>query len=231
MNKHDLVGRIGVQEYAVACAEAWKNDSIEDCGSIKTKNCVIDSEVPYRISMFIWRNHNSLSYLEKLQLTFQIYADMPTYTYLEYIPNKYQNFSLQERNVFWNWVRNILSKPEIALSNPVECLLWFDFFDNPNTVDESWTELTKADAPDLQIQRILIASSPVPFPLKEILYKRLIENTDWHYYIYYSLLYSKMDVDGKFDKKRAKQIFSKLVLQPGVEYLSYFIKVVNTIAD
>lgn len=62
------------------------------------------------------------------------------------------------------------------------------------------------------IERLLEASGPVPFSLKEALYAKLVDELHWHHYIFRSIYFSIFDFYGQIDKRKAVTILARLVL-------------------
>ena len=67
-------------------------------------------------------------------------------------------------------------------------------------------------ATDEVLKHTLIASGPVPWNLKTVLYRRLVTDARWHYYIYQSLLHSAFDVYGNLDRSEAVDWLNRLLL-------------------
>lgn len=149
----------------------------------------------------------------------KIYTDaylvMPSYDLLFdlFVKTPYDVMGTEARTAFWQFVKEVLSSPEAALADPVTYLMWCHFFEDDTRVDEAWATLVTDDAPTPLLQRVLVASGPVPFHLKQGLYERLIADRSWHYYIYRSLVHSCADVYGKIDRERAQLIYLQLQLR------------------
>lgn len=113
------------------------------------------------------------------------------------------------------------------LLSPVEYSLWCDYFEDPNRVEESWFNLVQDITREKLIQRLLIASGPVTFTLKHSLYLQLIGNSDWHYYIYKSLLHSQFDALGQIDRTKAREILNQLIISQESHGFKELVKLFN----
>ena len=164
--------------------------------------------VPHDLSNKIW--DSSLSILDKMEIAFQLYEEMPCYAVLMYINHHYDNFEKDEKDFFWSKYRQYINCSNQSLSNPVEYSLWCDYFENPQIVNEAWHSMLSEPFSDLLVQRILLASGPVPYMLKAVLFEKLIMNENWHSYIFKSISGSAFDYFGNIEKKDAKRVFDKL---------------------
>lgn len=144
-----------------------------------------------------------------------VYRAMPLYGFIFdlFIKRSYEDFGPDARAMFWSFSREMLSSPGDALADPVAYSMWCDFFEDPSRVDEAWRMLVTEDSSPRMLRRILDASGPVPFRLKQPLYDRLISDDSWHDSIFQSLLFSSGDVYGDFDREAAARVFSKLTLR------------------
>src|SRR5262249_4405166 len=149
----------------------------------------------------------------KLDLAIQAYLEMPCYGHAMYFSMNYRDLSAPVRDQFWAWVRTTLSGNDDVLANPLEYMLWCDFFEaDKDRATEAWARLVDVESTDTLLQRILVASGPAPYVLKSSLYDRLLPDRKWHYYIYRSILHSMNDVYGGIDFYNAKQVLKHLDL-------------------
>lgn len=154
-----------------------------------------------------------------LHFYLDLYREFPSYSCLFdlSITRPYRELSLALRHEFWEFAREALSSESNALGDPVAFAMWCDFFEDPELVDEAWHQLvTRSIASDRLLERVLIASGPVPFRLKKPLYTLLIKRERWHYFIYRSLLHSAFDVYGKIERQEARKILGSLKLPSSV---------------
>jgi hypothetical protein len=107
-----------------------------------------------------------------------------------------------------------------VLAEPVAYSLWVDYYEDRSTVEEAWRETTRLDGDwERRLERVLIASGPVPYSLKAPVYQRLIDQRRWHPFIFRSLLHSAYDVYGHLDIAAARQLLGHLKLPPDTEHL------------
>jgi hypothetical protein len=213
VDKKAVIAAIGDEKYQAACKAARK--TAPGTGS-QMKAADLDYDILFKIEECIWES--GLIDAQKVDLTFQVYRDMPCYHFIANMTMWLDEFSLEARSVFWEQVRAFLSQEDEALADPVAYSMWCDLFEDHGHTKEAWRELTREDANDL-LQRVLIASGPIPFTMKEPLYARLIGDQKWHYYLYRSLLHSKFDILGTINTGKAKILLDQLDLPADTEHL------------
>ncbi|WNQ09379.1 hypothetical protein MJA45_17285 [Paenibacillus aurantius] len=152
-------------------------------------------------------------------MSFELYDGMPTYSILHHIGLSFHDFNGEEKDYMWEKYLSYLSSEDNSLSKPVEYSLWCHFFEDQELVEDSWERIFNQPRKDRLIQRILIASGPVPYTLKNPLYSRLIKDLKWHYYIYRSLLHSAFDYFGNIEKEKALELLEQLKLSEDVKNL------------
>jgi hypothetical protein len=158
---------------------------------------------------------------DKLDLAIQAYTEMPCYGHAMYFAMNYRELSAPLRERFWAWVRATLSGEDDALANPLEYMLWCDFFEaDRDRATDAWDHLVDAESPDTLLQRILVASGPAPYGLKSRLYDRLLPDRKWHAFIYRSIVHSMNDVYGSIDFYHAKQVLKHLDLPEDTDGLT-----------
>ena len=216
MNRSEIIALIGERRFADACAEARRAARDPHYGS-RQEQILFDSMVPHEISDLVWESQ--IPSQDKLDLILRFYEEMPCYALLMYLKFNFDELSAQDRAVFWAWVRTQLDSDDPAVGQPVAYALWCDFFQDPQTVEEAWRELVEPLPSDKALQTILIHSGPVPFYLKKQIYSLLIKDSEWHYYIYRSLLHSQFDVYGQLNKREARKFLAQLDLPSDTEYL------------
>ncbi len=178
-----------------------------------------DSTIVHTISALIWES--SLADVEKMALVWQVYSDMPCYALLMGIKLSYAQLSPAAQHLFWEQARMLLAHGDDAVAEPLAYSLWCDFFEDDSTVEQAWAELVENNTTMTRLlQRVLIVSGPVPFHLKAQLYRRLLNDKTWHYYIFRSLLHSTFDVYGDLDRGKATVLLQRLVLRPDTEHLT-----------
>ena len=102
-------------------------------------------------------------------------------------------------------------------ADPVGYVLWVEFFEDEETVRDTWQGLVNNYSTKKALLRLLEHSGPVPFDLKETYYNTFLHDESNHEVIFNSLLYSAYDVFGQIDKKKARLILSKLKVDTGTE--------------
>jgi hypothetical protein len=161
-----------------------------------------------------------LSPPERMLLALDLYERLPTYAVLFYLPGWYQESRKDKRAAgLWERYRRHLSGQDEALAQPAAYSLWCDFFEDEETVEEAWAALVGPGAGERLLERVLGVSGPVPYALKEALYERLLPENRWHPFIFRSLLSSCVDVYGKVDRPRARQVFRRLCLPADTEHV------------
>jgi len=175
------------------------------------------SNIPHEIERLIWDDPGS--WRDKISLLFELYDQFPAYAHLMYARGEYQDFPAADRQFFWDELLKRLGDPDDALGEPIAYALWCDWFEHPSSVEEAWGIVTAEGVPVQALKRALIASGPVPFHLKEAVYRRLIKDPSWHYYIFRSLLHSAYDVLGQLDRHRAGEWLDRLQTPADTENL------------
>jgi len=131
----------------------------------------------------------------------------------------YRDLDVPAHTLYWDRARTLLSGDEDALAEPLAYSLWCDFFEDWRQVEDVWHILVQADPPPRLLRRVLDASGPLPFRLKEPLYERLLGDPTWHEAIYRSLLFSCFNAYGDIDKKKAVALLEQLKLPEDIEWL------------
>jgi hypothetical protein len=213
MDMAAIIASVGATEYRKACREAKR--LAPGTGTSFGKND-FHSDIPHDISNSVWDEENDEK--SKLALIFQCYEAMPCYAFFMYISMNYREFSQGVKDQFWKQFRKYLAGDSV-LADPAAYSLWCDFLEAPDRVEEAWGELTRVPTTRNLLRRVLTASGPVPYSLKEKLYPRLLPKKEWHYYIFLSLLHSRFDVYGNIDAKKARKMLNRLRLPPDTENL------------
>jgi len=209
----EIIAAVGEDRYREACAEAWRTAARTGM-SLGRED--FPSNVPHQIGDLVWGSGGNP--LAKLEVALRFYEAMPCYAHCMYVSMNFSDFTEEAKALLWARYRAFLSA-EDALANPVAYSLWCDFFEHGNRVREAWATLTADVSEERLLQRVLVASGPVPFPLKETLYRRLLPDTVWHYFIFRSLLHSRFDVYGSIDSGKARRLLRRLDLPAGTEHI------------
>ncbi len=209
MDRQTIIQTVGPELYWATSRAAQL--AAPYCGKDDPK-ARFDSDVPHEINNLIW--DSALDDTAKLCLMFEIYQDMPCYGLLMYANINFRDLSGSAQDQLWQQIRFLLTQNDEGLAGPVAYLLWCDFFEDHRQVTESWNTLVTDTSSPRLLERILEVSGPVPFALKERLYKRLIGDRAWHSAIYRSLLFSNYDVYGQIDQQKARRLLEQLDLPP-----------------
>jgi hypothetical protein len=192
-----------------------------DCG----KTGVLKQLAPATWDLFddmsdkIW--YSSLNCFQKITLGFEIYELFPSY-YHFLMPYYYailhnEIIDQKEKDIIWKQFMKYFAA-ENYYADPVGYVLWVDFFEDPQTVEETWLGLLNNYTDDKSLPRLIVHAGPVPYELKEPVYKSLLSDTKNHESIFNSLLYSAYDVYGQIDKGKAARILAQLNIDTATEY-------------
>jgi hypothetical protein len=156
----------------------------------------------------------------KVALVLEVYNQLPDYSLLSHlVTHQWHSLTLPARQMFWRAARGILALDDEVRAGPLTYSLWCDFFEDGRTCEEAWSQLVQDSAHRTLLQRMLLVSGPVPYPLKVKLYEGLVNDPTWHYHIFRSLLHSNFDYFGSIDRKRAAAMLRSLDLPPDTENL------------
>lgn len=159
----------------------------------------------------VW--YSTMPNAQKISLGFQLYEIFPSYyhflvPFYHVIRNK-EIVDLNEKKIIWTHFMKYLAS-ENYYADPVGYVLWVEFFEDEDTVRETWQGLMNNYTEKKSLLRLLEQAGPVPFELKEIQYNSLLADKTNHELILNSLLYSAYDVYGQINKKKALKILSSL---------------------
>lgn len=211
MNKQDIIAYITPEIYAIESEDARK--AAPFTGS-SDQSLFYSSDTPFTISQLIWERASNLTEKQKIHLLFEIYNDIPCYTFLsEVYIHYYDLLSDESRDIYWNHLIQLLDQGNEAFSQPIIYTLAVDFFEEFSKHQLVWEKLITATATRNRIQSVLKAAQSVPFPIKGQLFHQLLPDPSWHQAIYTSLEASYYSVYGEIDKKEALRLLEKLQLQ------------------
>ena len=189
----------------------------------------IDFSILSHIADYFWFSTNSLE--NKIKIGFELYELFPRYfqflmPYYRVVKNpEYCNLTKDDEKNYSNAKHLIWEKfmyylgAENYYADPVGYVLWVEFFEDGETANETWKGLTQFTDNKTAIKKLLEMSGPAPFELKEILYKKIIEDKQYHESIFKSLLFSSFDLFGKIDNRKALAILEKLTLPKNTSHL------------
>lgn len=196
MTFEELIARVGEERYRAACEWAWQTaeGTGDGGGSARWPNDLGD--VPHDLADAWYDEHTSLS--DKLDLALRVYSEMPSYATLMYMKDRYNDLPGELREKLWTAFRAALESDDRRVADPVTYILWVDFFEDLDTVEEAWSEMARRDLPSWEprLRRVLEAAGPVPWPQKEPVFEELAPDTSWHPHILRALVGSAFDVYG-----------------------------------
>lgn len=230
MTIQDLKSAVGENAYQQACHEAWR--AAPDTGSsqswqVRESSPALDAV----LSEIGFEACNGESDVACVAFFTKLYRDMPSYGVLShlFITRSYEDLDFDARRLFWSFAREMLSAEAAELADPVSYYMWCNFFED-QWAEKAWKALT-LDASDRLLERILLISGPVPFPIKQGLYEAKIGNKRWHYFIYRGLLHSSFDVYGKTDRSQARRLLDRLKLSLSKEETKHFERLSRKLGD
>lgn len=166
------------------------------------------------LSKSVWDSDKELS--EKIQLGFLLFDTFPSY--LHFLTPFYDIIENKElkandlKDSIWKTFMHYLGSEEYYAS-PVSHVLWVDFFEDTDTVLEAWQGMLNQAATKKGLSNLIKCAGPVPFELKEPLYKKMLKDSSLHESIFNSLLFSALDVYGNIDNNLARAILVKLKIK------------------
>lgn len=159
----------------------------------------------------VW--YSKIDNQKKISLSFQLFESFPSkYHFLNpfyYAINNKEITDPAEKQIIWQQLMKYLAS-ENHYADPVGYLLWVNFFENDSLVRETWQGLLNNNSDNKSLLRLLESAGPVPFDLKEPVYKNLLSDEKNHETIFLSLLFSAYDFFGQLDKRKALDILTKL---------------------
>jgi hypothetical protein len=192
-----LIDLAGAEAFEDACRQAMSSGGES-----------FASKVPHVLSDRLWFN-GSESLDERLTIAAELYRVMPCYANLMYW--RYGDFDGPARARMWDAYREFLDNPRDAVGEPIAYSLWVDYFEDPTTVDRAWREVSGPQEPRRpRLDRVIAASGPVPWPLKESLYQQLAAEGGWDEPLLAGLYGSCIDVYGSLERKPALRILRRL---------------------
>ncbi|SFU37547.1 hypothetical protein SAMN05216480_10245 [Pustulibacterium marinum] len=157
----------------------------------------------------LWDDEN-LSNVEKLNLSFDFFERSPEYGICSELNMYFSELTSEEKNTLLDYYKKYLKSDKPEHKKQIKYSLWVDFFEDPQTVAETWNSLI-GDCKDEHILRELLSvSGPVPFDKKDELYLKLIKDKTNHEAILDSLVGSFFDVYGDINMQRARVILPTL---------------------
>ena len=117
-------------------------------------------------------------------------------------------------DVFWRETRTLLDDPDDRHARPVAYWLWSGDFESPSAAPDAWRRVTAGEGTgDSGLARVLGASGPVPWAIKEPLLRELARDSRWHGAIFEAIHASRHDIYGSVEPRRALELLKSL--RPG----------------
>ncbi|MBK9163763.1 MAG: hypothetical protein IPM21_07610 [Acidobacteria bacterium] len=164
----------------------------------------------YKMSETVWGSSSPTS--QKIELGFKLFVLFPDYYH--FLVPFYQLIRSDgaidegQKQLVWKKFMEYLGA-EDHYADPVGYVLWVDFFEDPETVAETWNGLTK-NATKTSLSKLLEHAGPVPYELKEPVYNDLLADSGNHETIFKSIFHSAFDVYGQLDRDKALGLLSEL---------------------
>jgi hypothetical protein len=170
------------------------------------------ADVPHDLGDLIWYE-GEYDDEQRVALALEAYRAMPAYAHLAFVKWSYRDLGRGGRALLWAGYRELLATADDQLAAPVAYSLWVDFYEDRSTVKEAWRETSQVDGDsERRLKRVLEASGPVPFKLKQRLYEQLAADTAWHPWILRSLIRSTTDVYGDLHRRKARRWLDRLTV-------------------
>jgi hypothetical protein len=165
------------------------------------------------LSSDIWWDAPTLRARERIDLTFELFEELPGYGVLMHVTGFYEDMAPEDRQHLWAHAARVLDTAGDPHADPL--LYWLDmdvFGDGTDHERESWHALTGPDAGDGRMRRLLSVAQEVPFALKEPVYERFLPVRSWHGLIAASLRGSALERDGEAAVAGANDLIARLDL-------------------
>lgn len=138
------------------------------------------------------------------------------------------NLSESRMHLIWNKFSEwMMSK---RYKNEVEYVLWVEFFEDSDTVEASWFGMLNACRKNMLEHLLLPISGPVPWGLKFSFYKEMLANPVHHFLLLKALLFSMVDVYGKYDLNEVKLLADQLIIDRKSDEFLYFVETYNRLS-
>jgi hypothetical protein len=193
-----LVDVVGADAFDEACHRAMAATTYQDFAS----------DVPHQLSDRLWWEGDE-SIRERLEVAIELYGLMPSYSNTMYW--RKDAFSDADWDRMWEAYRGFLGDTRIAIADPIAYSLWVDYFEDTGTVERAWRGVAGSQEPRRpRLDRVLGASGPVPWNLKQPLYQSLANEGGWDASLIEGLYGCCIDVFGSLDRKAGLRLFRQL---------------------
>lgn len=168
-----------------------------------------------------WRLLSTEQRIDTLLSVFETFPHYTSSSHLFLTFSQDDDLSGEAKEKLWDGIIRQLTIKNENIREPMEYVLWVDFFEDQNTCEESWLALTSRASASFALDRLLIIAGPVPYKLKQPFYERCADDRSRHAILAQSLAHSVNDVYGKIDKTDAKKYLRILELPHENEYFSF----------
>ncbi|HJP89897.1 MAG TPA: hypothetical protein VJ850_12750 [Candidatus Limnocylindrales bacterium] len=164
--------------------------------------------VPHELSDRLWWE-GSESPARRLEVAIELYLRIPSYGCLMYWRD--ETFDPPTMGAMWEAFRSFLDDPREAVADAAEYRLWVDYFEDPNTVEAAWREMTRGGpVRGRRFERLMQSSGPVPWKLKARVYAELADAGGWDEWLLGGLYGSCIDVYGQLERVPAVRLLARL---------------------
>jgi hypothetical protein len=161
----------------------------------------------------IWYGESPLSDVERVDLTFAVFNDLPGYGVAMYVGDAYPTLADVAKARVWEHSARLLDDPAEWRADSVLYWLEMDIFGGGDERErDAWQALTATNASDLRLRRLLPVAGQVSFALKLPLLTRLEADESWHQPIAESLRGDALSREGRDARRDATTLISRLKL-------------------
>jgi len=165
-----------------------------------------------------------LSATQRFDRLFEVIQLWPNYTTTRHLFSAYlfdEGINQNVKQHLWQGILKFLASTKESLREPVEYVLWVDFFEDQSTCEEAWHGLMNLSKNKEVTNRLLINAGPVPYIMKKPIYQLLLSDKTRHSVIAESLARSLEDVYGDIDHKDARLLLKQLKLLKFNKYVKF----------
>lgn len=172
----------------------------------------LNEDAVYTICLTILYYDETLKGKQKIDLTLQLFNRNPKVGILSELFMDFNGMEVSEKEMIWDYFKQFLAGGESHQRKEIEIFLWLNIFGGLETtnINEVWKKIVDDYRDKNILKRLLTISSPIPFNLKNKLYQKVIENKEFHDYIFESLESSFFCLYGKINIPKAQIILSTL---------------------
>lgn len=209
----DILSAFHLTETEIKLLRSEAREHAVGCGRIHVSKELSEEtwNLFYRMSETVWDSSSPTS--QKIELGLRLFELFPDYYHFlvpfYHLIRSNGVIAEDQKQLVWKKFTDYLGADD-HYADPVGYVLWVEFFEDPETVAETWNGLMSNVARPSVLLRLLEHAGPVPYELKEPVYKELLADLGNHETIFKSILYGAFDVYGKLDKDKALKLLSEL---------------------